>query len=412
LTTLKLPQLAWYGAAELELSLPADWQIEMCRMAGHARRALNPGQIRDAVLRPIGSPRIRDLAKNKNQVVIIFDDMSRATRAAGIVPVVLEELGKAGIADSNIRFVGASGNHIAMDRLDFARKLGEETLRRFPVYSHNPFGHCVLTGQTSFGTEIWANAEVMRCDLKIAVGSVVPHGAAGFGGGTKIVLPGICSFGTIVAFHQFEVQCYQNKSRIPPIRGSAQANSPRSCMDEAARLVGLDFIINTLMNSQGDTVAAYCGGPEEAFRNAVKDASEHYLTPFSGDNDIVIANTYAKANEFEGGVSLAFPSLKKEGGAIVLIGNAPDGHIPHYLFGPWGTQPHAHQTQINIGSNVNELIIFSEYPDLTVGGYFKQREKVKIISRWTDVLDLLSKLFPGKAKVAVYPNADIQYFRV
>ena len=77
-----------------------------------------------------------------------------------------------------------------MNRVDFAKKLGEETLSRFPVYNHNPFVNCVYVGTTSYGTEVFINAEVMKCDLKITIGSIVPHIFAGFGGGSKIIMPG------------------------------------------------------------------------------------------------------------------------------------------------------------------------------------------------------------------------------
>ena len=59
--------------------------------------------------------------------------------------------------------------------------------------------------------------------------------------------------------------------------------------------------------------------------------------------------------------------------------------------------------------NVNRLIIFNEYPDQTIFGYFAHPEKVVLISKWDEVLNLLKISHPGKAEVAVYPNADVQY---
>jgi nickel-dependent lactate racemase len=85
-------------------------------------------------------------------VVIIFDDIQRVTRVSKIVPFVLEELAEAGISDNAIRFICANGCHAAMDRSDMAKKLGEDVLRRFPVYNHNAFGNCVDAGVTSPGT--------------------------------------------------------------------------------------------------------------------------------------------------------------------------------------------------------------------------------------------------------------------
>ena len=187
---VKVPQLAWYGTKELELPLPDSWQVEVCNMAGYNRPAMKPDQIKASISNPIGMPPIRELAKGKKEVVIIFDDMTRVTRVAEIVPFVLEELAEAGIPDDRIRFIIALGAHGAVNRLDFVKKLGEETVARFTVYNHDAFVNSTYVGTTTnCGTKVYVNEEVMKCDLKIAIGSVVPHPMGGFGGGGKIILP-------------------------------------------------------------------------------------------------------------------------------------------------------------------------------------------------------------------------------
>ena len=158
-----LPQLVWDGTATLELAFPDSWEIEMCHMAGHDRPALEASLIRQAILDPIGSPPISETAGGRKEVCIIFDDMSRPTRVATIIPFVLEELAKAGIGDHQIRFVCALGCHGALTRRDFVKKLGEDVVSRFPVFNHNLVGASTLVGTTSFGpsstsTPKWSGA--------------------------------------------------------------------------------------------------------------------------------------------------------------------------------------------------------------------------------------------------------------
>ncbi|MFC1871588.1 lactate racemase domain-containing protein [Chloroflexota bacterium] len=93
-------------AQPLEISLPDGWQVEVCNMAGYDRTALSDGQIKTAITNPIGAPRISELARGKNEVVTIFDDIHRVTRVAKIVPYIIEELEAAGIPDNRIRFIG------------------------------------------------------------------------------------------------------------------------------------------------------------------------------------------------------------------------------------------------------------------------------------------------------------------
>jgi len=146
MSVINVPQLAWYGKKEREFGLPDRWQIDICNMAGANKPALVPAEIRTVLTRPIGTKPLHELARGKKEVVIIFDDMSRATRTSDVVGHVLGELAEAGIEDKHIRFVCALGCHAALTRLDFAKKLGEDVLARFPVYNHNPFSNCVSVG--------------------------------------------------------------------------------------------------------------------------------------------------------------------------------------------------------------------------------------------------------------------------
>ena len=183
---VRLPQLAWYGDTEIKIDFPSSWDVTVCRMHGHDTPPLNEDNIRKAFHNPIGSKPIKELAKGKNEVVILFDDMSRATPSATLIPYVLEELAAAGIPDDNIRFIAAIGAHGAMNGIDFRKKLGDEVMGRFLVYNHNPYENCTPLGLTSQGTPLSINSEVMSCDLKIGIGSIVPHPYSGFGGGSNL----------------------------------------------------------------------------------------------------------------------------------------------------------------------------------------------------------------------------------
>ncbi|MCJ7777674.1 MAG: lactate racemase domain-containing protein, partial [Sedimentisphaerales bacterium] len=308
---ISLPQLAWSGIKKLKLNLPFGWQVEVCNMAGYNRPSLNPAAIKKAVDSPIGMAPLREYARGKKEVVILFDDMTRVTRTALIVPHVLAELAAAGIEDKHIRFIAAVGCHGALDRIDFVKKLGEAVLKRFPVYNHNPFDNCVYVGATSSGTKVNINAEVMQCDLKIGIGSIVPHEMAGFGGGGKIVLPGVAAYETVLALHAPRDKGSFNDTLSG--MGALAVNPRRHDINEAVDMVGLDMIVNALVNTWGETVALFAGAPHPAYTAALEAAKKHYLTPLTKDNDIVIANTYAKANEAVSGLQIAIQSAKPGG---------------------------------------------------------------------------------------------------
>ncbi len=408
---IKVPQLAWYEPKELELPLPDSWQVEVCNMAGYDRPALKPEEIKASIGSPIGMPPIRELARGKKEVVIIFDDMTRVTRIAGIVPFVLEELAEAGIPDNRIRFIATLGTHSAMDRIDFVKKLGAETVARFPVFNHNTFHSCTYVGTTlTYQTKVCINAEVMNCDLKIAIGSVVPHPMNGFGGGGKAILPGVAAFETIKYNHLRWLRDSREQPEDRPIIGMGlfDDNPLRADIEEAAGLAGLDVLINCIFNMWGETTAIFTGALKPAYAAVVAEARTHYLTPRVGDKDIVIANTFAKANEAAIGLGIAYSALK-EGGDVVLTANAPDGQIPHYLLGPFGTMGENIMPHGLIPGRVNRLIIYSEYPDVKHKGWIEESDKILMFDRWDDVLRVLQESHGTDARVVVFPNSEIQY---
>ncbi|MBA7612973.1 hypothetical protein ES703_20215 [subsurface metagenome] len=409
---LKLPQLAWYETRELELPITDSWQVEMGYMTGYDRPALTPDQIKAAITQNlIGTPPIRELAKGKKEVVIIFDDMTRVTRVADIVPFVLEELAEAGIPDDRVRFIAALGCHGAMNRFDFVKKLGKETLARFPVYNHNPYANCTYVGTTTtYGTKVYVNEEVMKCDLRIAIGSVVPHPRTGFGGGGKIILPGVTSFETTEYNHKMFFKTLQEQGPTVIGMGVFDPNPARIDIEEAATLAGMDMLINCAVNMWGETVAVFAGALKPAYAAAVQEAKNHYLTPRAREKDIVIANTFAKANEAWIGLPTAYRALKSDGGDIVIIANNPEGQVTHYLLGPfgetiWGPLRRERKTP----PQVNRLIVYTEYPDLASRTWFGDPAKTLFLNKWDDVLKVLQEAHGKDAQVVVYPNAEIQY---
>jgi len=412
MNSIKLPQMAWHETSKLELPLPDSWQVEICNMAGYDRPALKPEEIREAIRSPIGMVPVRELARGKKEVVIVFDDMSRITRVAGIVPSILEELAEAGISDKNIRFICALGCHGALTRIDFAKKLGEETLARFPVFNHNPFGNCTYVGKTAtFGTDVYVNEEVMKCDLKIAIGSVVPHPMNGFGGAGKIILPGVTSFDTIVQNHQSFRECMM-ESREKPISGMGvfDDNPMRFDVEEAAILTGLDVLVNCIVNSWGETVAVFAGALKPSYTAAVEQAKVHYLTPNIEEKNVVIANGFIKSNEAFIGLGIAYRTVNHKNGDVVLIANNPEGMVTHYLMGPFGTTGKAVMGRpARIPEHVNHLIVYTEYPDLGSRGWFGESDKLMFIHKWDEVLSVLQQSHGADTKVAVYPNPEIQY---
>jgi lactate racemase len=408
-----VPQLAWYGARDFEIILPENWQVEIAYPAGYNRPELTPEQIQKALKKPAGCPPLKELAKGKKEVAIVFDDVTRVTRVAKIVPHVLRELADAGIPDDNIRFICGLGLHGVMDRLDFVKKLGEDTVCRFRVFNHNPFGNCVFAGTTqTFNTKVNVNEEYMKCDLKIVIGSCVPHPLAGFGGGGKMILPGITSWETTNWHHAaggLTPDPVDNEKKPVVGLGLVDRNFFKKDIDEAADIAGIDFLINTLTNLQGESVSIHAGDWKLAFAEAVVEARTHYRTPKITGKEVVISNAFAKASESLICLESALPVVSHKGGDLVIIANSPEGQVTHYLLGAFGKSTFGcGNTPREIPDYVNRVIAYSEYPHR--GGYwFRDNEKIEFVSKWDKVLNYLeSKHGPGTHAV-IFPDSTNQY---
>ena len=413
MSTIRLPQYIWHDPREVEFPLPDSWRVTVHNIHGYNQPAMKPAGIRDAIASPMGMRPLREVAKGKRDVVIIFDDMTRSTEVAEIIPFVLQELSAAGITDDKIRFIAAVANHQALDRISLAKKLGDEMVTRFPVYNHCPFMNCTDIGTTSYGTKASINSDVVQADLKIGIGQVLPHVSYGYSGGAKIIVPGVASYDTVTAHHSQTHQTWKEaRTRLGlSCMGVVDDNPINADAQEIAKLVGIDMVINCIVNRWGKTVAIFAGSLESAYAAAVSEAKVHYLATNTGDNDIVIANAYIKASEFMIAWTSTKQAVSRDGGDVVVICSSPAGAVVHYLFETFGKSisGSVFRPQV-IPAHINRFIIYTEYPEARIMDRFPDREKVVLTSDWGHVIQTLKQSHGSEAKVAVYPSADIQHF--
>ncbi len=410
---ITLPHNAWFRPREVVYSLPETWEVRVHNIAGYNKPALSKDQIQKTVLRPTGMPPLREMAKGRKEAVILFDDLTRGTVAAETAYIILDELKKAGITEGHIRFIAAVANHHALTRVDLVKKLGEEIVRRFPVFNHCPFINCQEIGKTSHGTIAEINSEVMYCDLKIAIGQILPHPIYGLSGGAKMIMPGVSSYRSVLAHHGRTHQAWrQERMDRGMIASDVVTNNPfRDDAMEIAKMAGLDMVVNATIDRLGKTAALFAGALEPTHAAAAKAAIEHYRVENTKDNDIVIVNNFIKASEFMVPLAAGARALGRDGGSVVVADNAPGGQVVHYLMDNFGTTIAGDLCMpIIIEPKVKQLIIYNRYPEGRLRGRFQNPEKVMFATRWGEVTAALKKMHGTKAKVAVYPNADTQIY--
>ena len=218
-----------------------------------------------------------------------MDDITRPTPTHVVLPLLLSELD--GIALENITILVALGAHRPMVRVELERKLGAAILDELDVEQHHPYENLVDLGASSRGTPIRLNRRYCEADLKISVGAVMPHPYMGFGGGAKVVVPGLAGIDTLQANHQPAVTGISGGLANPDVEA-------RHDVEEIALRTGLAFSCNVVVNGDRQIAGLCCGHPVSAHRAAVGLATDVYATATPGaPYDIVCLNAYPKDGE-------------------------------------------------------------------------------------------------------------------
>ena len=377
-------------------------------------------EITRALNEPHGTKRLSELVKPGDKIAIVVNDQTRSTPSHLIIPPLLDELNKAGLQDTDITIIIGCGTHRPAKPEETKTLLGEQTLQRVKVMSHDcKAKDLVFIGKTkTYGTKVYVNRVFAEANLRILTGEVELHYYAGYGGGRKNVLPAVSGEETIQHNH---AMILHPKART----GILEGNPVHEDMIEAARLAKADFIVNIVTNSKGELVRAFAGDVEQAFYEAVKLVDEMYKVPIERRADIIIVSPGGHPRDIDlyqayKGVDDALDAVKR-GGAIVWVAECPEGH-GNQVFYDWMTRfkdLKEMETEIKrrfqLGGHKayylaralqrNQIILVSTLPDYYAVGTFRLRTARAINDAMRDAFDTVGK--DGKVWVMPYGNTTL-----
>jgi nickel-dependent lactate racemase len=397
--TVKTKTNYWFGDDEVDLTFPEAWDVKEKLMAGHNLPPLTGEQITAALRNPIGSKSLSEMAEGKKTASIAFSDKHRGDLPSEVVPFVLEELRRGGIKDEDITFICALGAHKSINPRILIQKLGEDIVENYFVFNHNVYDHFVEKGTTSRGTPVELNREFARVDLRLGIGGMIAHGFMGFGGGGKVILPGVVSLNTIETNHR---RVAEARARGRAGFGVMNNNVIRLDTEETARLAGLDFKVDMVFNHNQKPLGVFAGDFVEEHRAGVEFAKEVLTTVPEKDMDVVVASSYPGE---PGKANWAPNASVKEGGDVVIV--AGEAHH-HYVYGQFGKEHGGHlggfpREPGNPFPKAGRVIYLSDHhPRLT------RNPKHTSVKTWAEALEILKQDQGESAKVAVYPWCGIQ----
>ena len=281
--------------------------------------------VREAMEHPIDSPRLSELAKGKENCVIIISDHTRPVPSRDIIPNMLREL-REGSPNIEVTLLVATGFHRPTSTTELEAKLGKEIMDECRIVVHDCRDEAsnVQIGVLPSGAPCVIDRLAAETELLIAEGFIEPHFFAGFSGGRKSVLPGVSDRVTVLGNH-----CSKFIDSPRSRTGILDGNPIHADMLAAARMAKLAYIVNVVIDEDKKTVAAFAGNFETAHCRGC-DFLMGYCHVKPQPADIVITSNGGAPldqNLYQCVKSMtAAEASCREGGAIIVCAECADGH--------------------------------------------------------------------------------------
>ncbi len=412
-----------YGAGKIKIAIPPRAQVTILEPAKIPPLADFVSALAQALDRPLGCPPLQELllARRPRTIALVVPDETRPAPLGEILPLLVERIEKALVSPIEDRlkvFVGG-GLHPPADAEALERILPTEIRSRFAVVAHDARKAAFHDyGTTRRGTPVRIHEAFAAADFHIVIGQVDPHQFVGFTGGAKGVVIGLGSPETIEKNHSLMAEPH---ARV----GLLEENPVRQDLNEAGRLIGIDFAVNFVLDPDRRAVALEAGLPEEVLGRLAEICARVYGVGIREKFDIVVASCggYPKdicLYQAQKGLNLASQALRP-GGHILLLAASPQGvgddiyfdYVSQFTspeevirdFQAGGFRMGAHKAYLFGRTLVNyDVAVCSELdPGILRKCHLRAADPTRVLAEWVEAL-------PGRPRVAIIPNANTTYF--
>lgn len=312
-----------YGKTSLSCALP-DCALLTSRVGELKSDRAGIDLVREAMANPIGSPNLSELARGKKSCTVIISDHTRPVPSRDILPPMLEQL-REGNPEIQITLLVATGFHRLTTADELKNKLGEEIASREKIVVHNAFDadSNVEIGTLPSGAPLVIDRAAVETELLVAEGFIEPHFFAGFSGGRKSVLPGVCDKTTVLGNH-----CGAFIASPCARTGILEGNPLHRDMVAAAEMAKLAFIVNAVIDEEKKTVAAFAGDFRKAHEAGVSFLRQYCEVKAEPADIVITSNGGAPLDQniyqCVKGLTAA-EATAREGAVLIICAELADG---------------------------------------------------------------------------------------
>ena len=315
-----------FGKTGLAVSLPDGPHYDVAEIRSADPLVDVAAALGEALDHPIGSRSLVELAAGKRTAAISVCDITRPAPNRLTLPPLLERLHAAGIPETGITILIATGLHRAATNAEIQAILGPGIPARYRVVNHDARSladHQSL-GSTRRGTPIYIDKRFIEADLHITLGFIEQHLMLGFSGGRKMIAPGLAAQETIKVIHSPRFM------REPmATEGSIEENPLHQELLEIAHMARHDFALDVTLTQQREISGVFAGNPVEAHAAGVAFLRATSLASLPAFADVVITSAAGYPLDltfYQCGKGItAAQHVAKPGGRILLLGECAEG---------------------------------------------------------------------------------------
>jgi len=315
-----------FGKNGLEANLPSGFEYRLLEAKSAAPLADEIAALEHAVLNPIGTPSLAELAQGKRSAAISVCDITRPVPNSRTLPIILRTLEQAGIPSENITICIATGLHRIATPAELDEILSPAIAAKYRVFNHDAkilSDHRYL-GETASGIPVYVAEPLVSADLRITLGFIEPHLMLGYSGGRKLIAPGLAAQETIKVIHSPRFM-----RDVRSVEGSIDDNPLHKELQEIARMAGHTFMLDVALTRKREIAQVFAGHPEKAHAAGVAFVSKVMLEEIDKPVDAVVTTcagypldlTFYQAVK---GVTAA-SHIVRDGGKILICAECTEG---------------------------------------------------------------------------------------
>jgi lactate racemase len=263
------------------------------------------------------------------KIAVVVSDKTRLCGYPEYLPWVTETLLKLGAQKKNITFFIAYGTHAKQTEEESLKSYGE-TYRNFQFVHHQCADSSLFEnkGVTSYGTPVDIRKDILQCTLLITFGSISHHYFAGYGGGRKLLFPGLASKKAIYHNHGLFLDRSGRALATECQPGQLEGNPLATDLKEIDSFLPQKISIHGILNASGKVCRLMVGKDYHDFVRACAVHDHYYRYKGKEIYDLVIASSggYPKdINFIQAHKSVHHAAaFVKDGGHLIILSECID----------------------------------------------------------------------------------------